>query len=449
MQLFKRTISFLLAGVLALSFSACGAASSTSTPAQTSSSQSEVDEKTTLKILTWSNMGSVRAINDLATKYMEKYPNVTVEVTDVDTTQFDSTLATRMQANDVDIITIGNGFVGAQVDWAPTDAPNWQQMVDNGNLLDITDQPWVKNWSTGAAACTYKDRVYAIATGSHATTGVFYNKTLFEENGWEVPATWSEFEALCEDIKAKGMNPMTCGAADNWPFQMLSNALMATTGVDYEEYVKGLWTGDTALNDETGMLVFDRFKYLADNMEPNFMSIAYADVIGRFVAGKAVMLPDGAWQASEFDKIDPNFKYGYFPLPGDEEGVALEGKFDLCFAINANSANQDAALNWMEMLSDKEIYTEFVNTVGFIPTMDGIEITNEFIAGLLPYTKDMGFSYELYTRTPAGTGQYGDGAGFHIQYLTSLGGDIETTKELADLAQKDYADAVKAVLENQ
>ena len=37
-----------------------------------------------------------------------------------------------------------------------------------------------------------------------------------EENGWEIPTTWSEFTALCEEIQASGMTPLYFGFKDTW-----------------------------------------------------------------------------------------------------------------------------------------------------------------------------------------------------------------------------------------
>ncbi|RNL48132.1 extracellular solute-binding protein [Paraeggerthella hongkongensis] len=37
--------------------------------------------------------------------------------------------------------------------------------------------------------------------------GIFYNKTLFEEHGWQIPETLDEFYALCDAISAEGIRP--------------------------------------------------------------------------------------------------------------------------------------------------------------------------------------------------------------------------------------------------
>ena len=46
--------------------------------------------------------------------------------------------------------------------------------------------------------------------------GVYYNKGIFEANGWVVPTTFDEFETLLGEIKAKGVTPISFGSLDGW-----------------------------------------------------------------------------------------------------------------------------------------------------------------------------------------------------------------------------------------
>ena len=45
------------------------------------------------------------------------------------------------------------------------------------------------------------------------TTGVWYNKALFEKAGiTSVPQTWDEFLAVCQKLRDSGVNPLTCNS---------------------------------------------------------------------------------------------------------------------------------------------------------------------------------------------------------------------------------------------
>ena len=43
------------------------------------------------------------------------------------------------------------------------------------------------------------------------TMGVFYNKVLFEENGWEIPTTFEELEAIMDDALSQGLYASVTG----------------------------------------------------------------------------------------------------------------------------------------------------------------------------------------------------------------------------------------------
>lgn len=441
----KKFVSLALAAATLATLVGCG---STSTESQQTSENAQGTQKT-LKIITWSNEPTLKALDYVNQKYMEKYPDVKIVMDVVETNQYTNLYKTRMQANDVDILSFdgaGKPFQNEKVDWAPGAVPEWQETIEAGNFVDLTDEPWMKNWSQGAIDnATFQGRTYGVSIGVSVATGVFYNVEMFEEHGWEVPKTWDEFVALCDSMKAAGVTPMTCGGADGWSYDMLTNYVMCGYDLDHAALSKGLWTGERKFNDEQSLEVYRRLDYLNSVMEPGFLSIPYSSAPGRFVTGKAAMLPDGYWMAPAIAKVDPEFEFGYFPFPGNVDGEPVfEGKYDNTMGINANSSNIEEAKNWFAMLSDPAIYTEFVNTSGHLPTQPDIEIRDEMTAALVPFAKNVDKTWALYYRKPAGVGEYAAANGYNGRYLASAGGPVATVEELADLTQKDFEAAVDA-----
>jgi raffinose/stachyose/melibiose transport system substrate-binding protein len=400
--------------------------------------------KTTLRLVTWTNPASVEAIKAVSAKFTAQNPNIVVEITDVESRQTDSLIRTRMAANDVDI-TSHQGLRGEQVDWAPGAKPLWQEMVDAGNYLDITNEPWIGAWGSGADGCTYNNKVYGVVVGNTIVTGIFYNKKLFADNGWQVPKTWAEFERLCAAIKAKGIAPMTVGAADGWPYTaVVMDEIVSSVEPDHAGLARALWTGERKFTDAQSLEIYRRGEFFNNNFEANFMAIPYSAAPGRFVAGRAAMMPDGNWNVTEVLAADPNFQVGYFPCPGTTAGIQFQVKPDLSFHINAKSPNKDAAVKWLAFLSEKANYSEFINTIGFIPSMPGVSVSNKFLSEeILPYVTQGMPLWEINYRAPTGVGQYAGYAAF--QYLKSAGGPVDTIQELARLAQKDWDDGKAAV----
>ncbi|GCE17125.1 hypothetical protein [Dictyobacter kobayashii] len=89
------SVSMLLLVVL---LSACGGSTTGSQP------------NITLKLITWNNPATVKALTKLDNAFHQKYPNITVQPTIVSSDTYDSQLApTRLQANDVDILSTEGG----------------------------------------------------------------------------------------------------------------------------------------------------------------------------------------------------------------------------------------------------------------------------------------------------------------------------------------------------
>lgn len=423
-------------------------ASPTAAAPEESATAAPVDEKpVTLKMLQHGNQATNDAIQALNDKLAQKYPHIKVESTISEGSQYWQVLQTRIGAGDIDLFEF-TCFNIANPDFTKgLDKTQQMQYVENGDILDITDQPFVQNWAPSANrdANSYNGKVYSLNIGKVAHSGMFYNKTIFEENGLKVPDTWADFVALCKALQDKGIAPMTSGGKDGWPIGMVWSAFVNANEPDVVAFEKGLWTGERKYNDPQTLKLFDKMAEFASFYEKGVNSVDYASVIGRFVAGKAAMLQDGTWQAAQITAADPNFKFGYFNIPGDTKGsmpTQLAGKYDIGYAGYAKSPNTDAILKWLDFFSDKANYTDFVNAIGFIPTMDGITMQNDFINELAPLNQDFQINFEIIHRQPKGAGQY---AGFGINQLKVLGGKIATTKELADLAQKDQEAALAAI----
>ncbi len=448
----KRLLAILTILALMLGMAACGAepASSPSPSASQPGTSSEAPsaepsaDPVTLKLITWVQQTNETAIANLNAAFSAKYPNVDFVVDTVGANDYPTLLNTRISAGDVDLITNLSAFDTYPQDFTRgVEKPAWETFILAGAYLDITDQPFLANWDQGMIknAVSYKGKVYGLDMGGVAYNGMFYNKTIFEENGYKEPGTWAEFEEICNGLLAKGIYPITVGGADAWPLTSVGvSGMVGAFEEDLDGYAKGLWEGTRKLNDDRSMILWGRFEQLVSWLEPNVMSIAYGDCPGRFVTGKAAMMIDGTWNAGAIEDLDPNFKYGYFPFPGDVDGKPnqLQGKYDMQFNIYADSPNLDWCLKYFEFLSQKENYEPFVSALGFFPTMPGVTSSSEFVNSLADKNVRFKPSWEKHIIAPKGVGQYAAGQLFNINHLKALGGTVDTVKELADLAQADW-----------
>ena len=86
------------------------------------------------------------------------------------------------------------------------------------NLPDMSEG--FKSASTGLDGKQYLVPFYFYPWAVH------YRQSLFDEKGYEIPATWDDFKALCDQMEADGIIPLAAANDGGWPqmgmFDMLN-----------------------------------------------------------------------------------------------------------------------------------------------------------------------------------------------------------------------------------
>jgi raffinose/stachyose/melibiose transport system substrate-binding protein len=387
---------------------------------------------------------------DYITKFNEEFtarhPNIKVDMAVVNANDLSTVTQTRLTANDVDVIDIFGFANAAQPYMKNVDPPNWQTLIEAGYLMDITDQPFVKNYDEASVtdAGTYNGKVYAVNLGRVSYSGVFYNKDMFAANNVAVPTTWDELVAACETFKAANIPCMTAGGKDGWPIFVGAYGLLGAVYPDQEALVEGLWTGTITWNDAKSLEMWERMKvYSQDMMEAGASGIAGDAAPGRFASGAVAMFPGGTWYASAIEASEPAFEWGYIPFPGSnnpDENKYLFGKYDQGWAIADKSPNKDAAVLYLTEFSEPANYEAFINAVGFIPTQPGASLNTQIGQEVADYLVNFRVGFEQYWVAPKGAGQY---AFPYASYFQPFG-TFDDTQTLADKVQADLQSGLDA-----
>jgi raffinose/stachyose/melibiose transport system substrate-binding protein len=393
----------------------------------------------TLKVLVHQNPPMVAFMEEFNTKFMAAHPNVTVDMSVVNANDLSTVTQTRLTANDVDVIDMFGFSNAAAAYMKNVDPPNWQTLIEAGLLLDISDQPFVKNYddATISDAGTYNGKVYQVNLGRVSYSGIYYNKDLFTANNVAVPTTWGELVAACETFTAADIPCMTAGGKDGWPIFVGAYGLIGAIYPDQAALVEGLWTGSIKWNDAKSLEMWDKMKVYAQNMmEPGASGIAGDAAPGRFASGAVAMFSGGTWYASAIEASEPAFEWGYIPFPGSDDAAAnayLFGKYDQGWVLAANSPNTETGLLYLEAFSDPANYQAFANAVGFIPTQPGATLDTQIGQEVAPYLANFRVGYEQYWVAPKGAGQY---ANPFASYFKPFG-TYDDPQELANKVQED------------
>lgn len=437
--------------VLAIVLSACGGA--TPTPAAPAAgaqpaapAAQPAAAKVTLKVLVHQNPPMVEFMEAFNKKFQEKYPNITVDMSVVNANDLSTVTQTRLTANDVDVVDMFGFANAAQPYMKNVTPPNWQTLIEAGLLMDLSDQPFIKNYDESAIrdAGTYNGKVYEINLGRVSYSGIYYNKDLFAANNVKVPTTWGELVAACETFKKVNIPCMTAGGKDGWPIFVGAYGLLGAIYPDQAALVEGLWTGKIKWNDAKSLEMWQKMKvYAQEMMEPGASGIAGDAAPGRFASGAVAMFPGGTWYAAAIEAAQPAFKWGYIPFPGSDnpdDNKYLFGKYDQGWAVAAKTANKDTAMKYLAEFSDPANYQAFINAVGFIPTQPGAKLETQIGQEVAPYLANFRVGYEQYWVAPKGAGQY---ANPWASYFKPFG-TYDDPKELADKVQADLQSGLDA-----
>lgn len=110
-----------------------------------------------------------------------------------------------------------------------------------GGTLENINNNYSQGWID---LMTVDGTVFGVVHRVNLKSVVWYPKKAWEEKGWEIPSTWEELEALCDEMVAAGETPWSVGiesgGATGWvATDWVEDIMLRTAGPDvYDQWVK-------------------------------------------------------------------------------------------------------------------------------------------------------------------------------------------------------------------
>ena len=215
----------------------------------------------------------------------------------------------------------------------------------------------------------------------------FYNKDLFEENGWKVPTTWQEFTTLRDEIKQSGTLPLYLGFKDTWTCLAPWNAL--AVGLTDSDTCNQVNMGNTTFSDTYGP-VAEKMRALLDYAEKNPYAYGYNDACTAFARGESAMYPIGSYAIPQIKSVNPDMNIGSFTFPANDEESdnVLNSGIDLQFSVMKACKNKEAAYEVLKYLYDDETIQIYLDDQGGIACKDGDFAIPDTLKDMQEYIKD-------------------------------------------------------------
>ncbi|KJL29638.1 ABC transporter substrate-binding protein [Microbacterium oxydans] len=153
--------------------------------------------------------------------------------------------------------------------------------------------------------------------------GIWYNKQIFEEQGWDVPETWDDLTTIAGEAKAAGYTPFTASGEQGWPItRLISTYLFRSVGDDALEKVA---SGDAKLTDPEYVAAAQAIADLGAEgyFDQNVTSLDIDSSYNEFLTGKAAMIYMGSWILGNINGDGNQIgadNVGFFNFPAVEGG---------------------------------------------------------------------------------------------------------------------------------
>jgi ABC-type glycerol-3-phosphate transport system substrate-binding protein len=362
----RKLMSMLMASTMVASlFVGCGS-QGTDTSATSGSGDTAVasDEPVTLTVLAGQSTTDAGIEDMIDEALAEKYPNITLEWECVGWDgEFHPKMQQYMQTGIPDII-IGKG----------QDVATYSSL---GLLGEIDSKYTDRVLDAANGNVTFDGKTYGLVYNA-LYQGVYYNRQMFKDNGWEIPKTQEDLQAIIDDCNAKGITPFASHMVDTWSIGNVTMQFMMndvfnnnpTWGDDFR-------AGKTSFTDDkAAQTCYQYNKLIYDNTFPETFSLEQTDCDAKMVLGEAAMKVSGSWSIQNFLDIDENFDFGIFPFPNQTGDSKLIFEPNIAIMTSATTEHQDAVNCVLDLLtSDEELAVEIYDYTKTASMLKGVTPT--------------------------------------------------------------------------
>ena len=307
----------------------------------------------------------VDTLKEIIKDFEKENPKIHVKMTSVPSAG--TVLKTRMLAGDApDVINIYPQNVDFK-EWAK--AGYFENMTGKSYLENIKNH-YEKNYAVNG-------KIYSVPLSANVS-GIYFNKTKFEELGLKVPETWDEFETLVKQIKTDGETPFALAGSEGWTlngYHQLAYISVTGSGDKANDYLRFSPVNSISTSDSEVKGVLTRLDLLADkgNQQTNWQGASYNDSVVAFATGKALMMPGGSWALAAIEQQNPDFEVSTFAFPGEKAGQEVTvGAGDLALSISSSTKHKKECEAFISYMASAKAMQKYYDVDGSPVSVNGV-----------------------------------------------------------------------------
>ena len=249
-----------------------------------------------------------------------------------------------------------------------------ERYMSNDMLLDLTDKiaesdlvDMSKYPEDIKNLYTYEDKVYAVPKDVD-TIALWYNKTMFDEAGIDVPTTMEEVVAAAKEVK---------DATGNYGFTFHSDYPWYIMALMYNSGTAPVVDGKPSMNTEPVKQIFQWVSQMA-NVDESMPRNQHATAQEDFCNGNIGMLMTSCASYAQVEKlVDGKFEIGLAMFPEVTTMDITMGGNGLGL-FKTTPEKEKAAVMFVEFLLDDERLAQNCLNFGYIPVTNGATNTETY-----------------------------------------------------------------------
>ncbi|MEJ7838008.1 MAG: extracellular solute-binding protein [Thermomicrobiales bacterium] len=267
---------------------------------------------------------------------------------------------------------------GAGPDIVVTPGPSLSLALGKaGQVLDLssyaTTYAWAESFTPWALDLgKVEDQLVAIPNEIE-TLVLFYNKTLFEENGWTPPTTIDEMTALAQTISDAGIMPFAHSNAEWKGTNEWFVGEFLNHGAGPEKVYQALtgaipWTDQAFVDALTVLDTYQQNGWFMGGLD-RYYTTPSADATAALAYGEAAMKIEGTWLISDSMTFftESGMEWEWVPMPSFDGSEIYDIGIGSTYSINANSTQADAAAEFLSAYFSAELQAQMVSHCGSPP----------------------------------------------------------------------------------
>lgn len=261
--------------------------------------------------------------------------------------------------------------------------------VDSG-IYDLSSESFIERYNlTAINEFSVDGHIYQIPLFS-TLFGIFYNKTLFEEKGWEVPKTIDEFYTLCETIEKAGITPFAAclkypTTTQNVGYGFSYDDMFSTAekSVKFSKYASGEISPEGIIEPYLNEL---KLLYEKGILQDSDYTASATKQRQALYAGSVAMVPYDTRFITMYNDEKPDCEIGLFGYPTKTENdryLRMEMNGSICLSEKS--------------MGNKEKKQVLLDIFDYLSTNDGQDVLAKVFSGissLKTYQGELGTQYE-------------------------------------------------------